>query len=218
MTFILFFNVNAFTIQKVGMVITSVFQKLSLVFPVIAGILIFSESAELFKVVAILLAVASIILINVPAEKDPERAAQAKRYWYWPFVVLFGSGLIEVVLFYAEQTGKVVNAGVDFVTILFLLAGCWGFLFLVFTGKIKEYTVRDLIAGVLVGIPNFFTIYLIIKGLEIGWEGSVLFPLNNIGVIILTALVGVGFFKEKMNYLNYTGLALAMLSVVLISL
>ena len=42
LTFIIFFNVNAYTLQKVGMIITSVFQKLSLVAPVILGLLFFT--------------------------------------------------------------------------------------------------------------------------------------------------------------------------------
>jgi len=216
MTFIIFFNVNAFTIQKVGMIITSVFQKLSLIAPVILGLLFFNESGSAFKYIAILLTIISIILINVPAQKG-EALSEAKKYWHWPLLVLFGSGLIECVLFYAQETGKVVDAGIDFVTTLFFGAGCWGVLFILLTKKWK-FTSRDVFAGIMVGIPNFFTIYLLVKGLEMGWEGSVLFPINNVGVIFGTAIIGILIFKEKLNALNYLGLLLAITSVVLISI
>ena len=217
LTFIIFFNVNAYTIQKVGMIITSVFQKLSLIFPAILGFVIFGEEGSVSKYIAIGLAVMSIILINIKKSSDVDMAAQIKTYWYWPFVVLFGSGLIETLLFYVEQTGKVVNAGVDFVSILFFLAGCWGLLFMTLTNQFIKVKRNDLIAGVLIGVPNFFTIYLIIKGLEVGYDGSVLFPLNNVGVIVTVAIVGILFFKEKLSIINYLGLGMALVSVYLIS-
>lgn len=215
-TFILFFNVNAFTIQKVGMIITSVFQKLSLIAPFILGLLFFNESGSAPKYAAIVLTILAIVLINIPSEKT-EAMTEAKKYWYWPLLVLFGSGLIECMLFYVQETGKVENAGIDFVTTLFFGAGCLGFLFMLVTRKLNV-TWKDILAGVMVGIPNFFTIYLLVKGLEMGWDGSVLFPVNNVGVIFFTAIIGILIFKEKLNKLNYAGLLLAIISVALISM
>jgi multidrug transporter EmrE-like cation transporter len=40
----------------------------------------------------------------------------------------------------------------------------------------------------------------------------------NIGVIALGSLVGLWLFKEKLSRLNYMGIALALLAIVLISL
>lgn len=216
LTFILFFNVNAYTIQKVGMIITSVFQKLSLVAPVILGLAIFHEEGTALKYLAIVLTLIAIVLINYTSSKDTEMLAVMKKYWYWPLLVFFGSGLIEMVLFYAQESGKVQDAGLAFTSNLFLMAGCWGILFLLVTRKFN-FTSRDFLGGVAIGIPNFFTIYLIMKGLADGWEGSVLFPLNNVGVIFFTALVGLFLFKERLNGWNKAGLLLAILAVMLIS-
>lgn len=199
------------------MVITSIFQKLSLVAPVIMGLFIFSEAMTAFKIVAILLTLLSIILINYPFTKTGDERSNFQKYWYWPPLVFFGSGLIECVLFYIQETGKLASGGIAFVSLLFLMAGCWGMLFILFTKKFR-FTLRDIMAGICIGIPNFFTIYLIIKGLEIGWDGSVLFPLNNGGVIFMTALVGIFFFMEKFNRVNYFGLFLALMAVILISI
>lgn len=217
-TFIIFFNVNAYTVQKVGMIITGIFQKLSLIIPVILGLLFFDESASIFKYIAIGLTFVAILLINMTKGQNEELLEQAKRYWYWPLLVFFGSGLIEGVLFYVQETGRVVDAGIDFVSILFFMAGCWGLLFMILTNQLKSVTMKDVIAGVLIGVPNFFTIYLLIKGLEIGWDGSVLFPVNNVGVIALTAVIGMIVFKEKLTSYNLAGLAIAMIAVVLISM
>jgi len=216
LTFIIFFNVNAYTLQKVGMIITSVFQKLSLIAPVILGLIFFSEVVANLKIFAIILTLFAIVLINYTDKTDAVMVEKMKQYWYWPLLVFFGSGLIESTLFYAQETGKINAAGLEFTSNLFLMAGCWGLLFMLVRRK-WSVTRNDLIGGVLIGIPNFFTIYLIMKGLEVGWEGSVLFPLNNVGTIFLTAIVGIFFFSEKLNLLNKLGLLLALISVVLIS-
>ncbi len=215
LTFILFFNVNAFTIQKVGMIITSVFQKLSLVGPVVMGLLVFGESGNLFKYIAIALTVLAILFINYSPKTDSDLST-VKQYWYWPLLVFFGSGLIECTLFFAQETGVVSDSGLAFTSVLFLMAGCWGLLFKLITKRWK-LSQRDVIAGLCIGVPNFFTIWLIMKGLEVGWEGSVLFPLNNVGVIFFTAIIGIAVFKEKLNKINLLGLLLASVAVILIS-
>ncbi len=197
------------------MIITSIFQKLSLVFPVIIGIGLFGEEGSMSKYVAILLAIVAIILINIKDKQDPETLATAKKYWYWPFLVLFGSGLIEVVIFYTQAKGIVTDAGLSFVSTLFFLAGCWGVLYLLVTRSFS-FARQDIIGGIILGVPNFFTIYLLIKGLET-WEGSVLFPINNLGVIVLTTILGVYLFREKLSRINYIGLVMAIICVLLIS-
>ena len=216
LTFILFFNVNAFTIQKVGMIITSVFQKLSLVAPAFLGILLFGEAGTLFKYVALALTITSIFLINYSSDADQQMKETMKKYWQWPLLVFAGSALIEGVLFFAQETGKVKDAGIVFTSDLFFMAGCWGLLFMIVTRRF-DVKWQDIVAGICIAIPNFFTIYLIIVGLDNGWDGSILFPLNNVGVIVGAAIVGILAFKEKLNKLNVLGLAMALVAVILIS-
>jgi drug/metabolite transporter (DMT)-like permease len=216
-TFITFFNVNAFTVQKVGMVITSIFQKLSLVFSVILGIAYFGEPGSYYKYIGIILSIIAIILISISDKTSPEVIEKIKKYWYWPFIVLVGSGIIEIILFYIQETEKVIDAGLDFVSTLFFLAGCWGIMFMLFKRKLN-FRKQDVVAGISLGIPNFFSIYLIILGLDQGWDGSVLIPLNNLGTIVITSIVGIMLFKEKLIRINYVGLFCAFVAVVLISI
>lgn len=216
LTFIIFFNVNAYTTQKVGIVITSVFQKLSLVGPSLLGIFMFSEVGSLPKYMAIGLALLSIFLMSYTTDTDPEHRDNLKAYWYWPFIVFIGSAFIECLLFYADETGKVADAGLVFTSDLFFMAGCWGLLFILVRRQF-QFTRNDFIAGVFIGIPNFFTIYLIMVGLARGWDASVLFPLNNVGVIIGATIVGLIAFREKLNKVNMIGLTAALVSVYLIS-
>ncbi len=204
------------TIQKVGMIITSIFQKLSLVFPVLTGLLFFNEAGSKGKYIAIPLTVVAIVMSNLPNKKDKESMAAIKKYWYLPILVFAGSGLIEVLLFYVQKSGKVGDGGLNFTSVLFFLSGCLGLIFLIVIKQVN-FTRNEIIAGICIGVPNFFTIYLLIRGLELGWDGSVLFPVNNVGTIFFTAVIGILIFKEKLTKINYLGLVVAILAVYLIS-
>jgi len=214
--FIVFFNINAFSVQKVGMVITSIFQKLSLIFPVVAGVLIFGEALSIFSRIAIPLTVIAIVLTNLPDRSAQYAVNAVKKYWYLPLLVISGSGLIEVSLFYAQETDRLGQEGLHFTTSLFGMAGIWGFIMLALRRRLN-FNLNECIAGILIGIPNFFTIYLIVLGLELGWKGAVLFPVNNVGTIFFTSVIAILVFREKLSLLNYLGLALALVAVLLFS-
>ena len=49
------------------------------------------------------------------------------------------------------------------------------------------------------------------------FDNVILFPIYNIGVVSLTALIGWLLFKEKLSWKNYLGLAIAIVAVVLIT-
>ena len=44
-----------------------------------------------------------------------------------------------------------------------------------------------------------------------------MYPIYNIGVILISTLVSIMFFKEKLNALNIVGLILAVVAIFLIS-
>ena len=68
------------------------------------------------------------------------------------------------------------------------------------------------------GIPNFFSIYLIVVLLSDGWQGSILFPMLNVAIILITTLVGLFVFKEDFNQNRKAGIILAILAIILLSL
>jgi multidrug transporter EmrE-like cation transporter len=47
--------------------------------------------------------------------------------------------------------------------------------------------------------------------------GSVVFPVHNASVVMLTALIGMFFFKEKFTARQWSGVILAIISVIIIA-
>jgi multidrug transporter EmrE-like cation transporter len=100
-----------------------------------------------------------------------------------------------------------------------MFAAILGFIFaVVMMIKNKEkLEIQSLVGGILLGIPNYLSIYFLFQTLlKTGWESTVVFPLANISVVISSAIVGLFFFKEQLNKFNIVGLILAIIAVITI--
>jgi drug/metabolite transporter (DMT)-like permease len=218
--FIITFNVFALTVQKFGVVLGSIFQKMSLIAPTIIAILFYNESAGLIKIIGILLAISSIFVISF-ARPDKKKKSKKISTWMWllPVGTFIGSCIVDSGFFLVNKTGLASSLDIDFIATLFFFAGCFGIIFLIYD-YIKNgttYRKKDVIAGIALGIPNFFTIYLLLKVLSNGMDGSVVFPINNVGILLTTAVLGLFFFNEKFNIQKLIGFSMAILSILLVA-
>ena len=83
--------------------------------------------------------------------------------------------------------------------------------------KTKEkFSYNTLLWGSIMGLFNFLVSKMILWNVGL-MGGSVVFPVHNASVVMLTALIGVIFFREKFSRKQWIGVALAIISVVLIA-
>jgi len=75
---------------------------------------------------------------------------------------------------------------------------------------------RNILGGLILGLLNFNATYFIILALH-QIESSVVFPIYNSGVIALSAIIGFVAFKEKLSIINWIGLIIAIIAIILIS-
>jgi len=83
-------------------------------------------------------------------------------------------------------------------------------------GSNSELTLKPLLWGSIMGVFNFLVSKMILVNVGL-MGGSVVFPVHNASVVMLTALSGVLFFKEKFSNRQWIGVAVAIISVVLIA-
>jgi drug/metabolite transporter (DMT)-like permease len=76
--------------------------------------------------------------------------------------------------------------------------------------------VRSWLAGIVLGLINFGSTYLLLKSMEF-YTSSTLFPIRNTGVVGLSALAGLLLFGERLTRKNWLGIILAIVSIVLIT-
>lgn len=214
--FISVFNLMAITTQKSGLSVVSVATKMSVIIPISFGILYYQESAAFLKIAGIILALVAVYLASVK-----EKSILTRTSLVLPFLILIGSGIIDVSLKYFEQAHvKETDAGIFSATI-FLSAGVLGIILIAYY-LIKSKTTlafKNIIAGVILGVPNYFSIYFLVEALRIeGMDSSTIFTLNNVSIVIVSTVLGIFLFKERLLLKNWIGIGLAILSIVLVTL
>ena len=215
--FIAVFYLAALTTQRSGLSVVSVATKMSVAIPVFFGIVLYHESTGMIKLTGILLALAAVYLTSI---KKREGLKIQKRNIIFPLLVFFGSGIIDTTIKFLETT-YVAEADVAiFSSTIFFIAGCVGVIILViqaFMGKLKLSS-KNVLGGIALGIPNFGSIYFLVLALRThGMESSTIFPLNNVAIVMVSTFLGILLFKEKMLPKNWIGIALAVVSIILIA-
>jgi drug/metabolite transporter (DMT)-like permease len=218
--FITGFTLAAATVRHFSVTISQIMQKMSILITVPFAIIAYHESAGWMKVLGVVLAIIAIVLVNIPekavgADQNDKKAAISYRYLAIPFFTWLLAGVIEVV-FVIVQKGKMIAMGdTAFITTVFFTAGCLGTLYLVYqivTGT-QVWSNRSIVAGLALGIPNYGSMFFLLQGLSSGIESSIFFPLNNMGIILLTALIAVLVFKDRLSKINLFGILLTLIAL-----
>lgn len=211
--FILF----AISTRKAGVAITSISSRISVIIPVLLGIIVFGDSLGALKIIGILLTFFAFILIF---RKD-KKALPATAAILIPLLVFILSGMNDGTLKIAQhyfiennQTDYIRYAATSFLSAFVL---CIPFIIYQKKKGNAKPDVKSMGAGIFLGILNWYSIYFMLNGLKI-MEVSVFFPILNIGVVTLSTIAGYFIFREKLRLINIIGIFTAIVAIVLITL
>jgi drug/metabolite transporter (DMT)-like permease len=215
--FITVFNLAAITTQKSGLSVVAVATKMSVAIPVFAGIFLYNESMGLFKIIGILLALVAVYLTSI---KTKEGISIKSKNLIFPLLVFLGSGIIDTSLKYLETTYVSETDVGLFSSSIFATAGIIGCFILLgqaFAGNLR-FQFKNILGGIALGIPNYFSIYFLVMALRTkGFDSSTIFTMNHVAIVTISTLVGIILFKEHLIPKNWIGLALAILSIILVA-
>jgi len=214
--FVSIFFVMAMTAQKNGVSVTSIAGKMSVVVPIFFGIILYNESVTFLKIVGIIMALIAVYLSSVKEEKSEKNGTLLL-----PILLFIGSGTIDTLLKYIQENYVSDEDVSIFSGSLFGIAGVFAFFILVIkTIKKREaFGYKNIIAGIILGIPNYYSIIFLIKALQNkNFESSTLFTINNVAIVVVSTLVGLFFFKEKFSIKNRIGVAMAILGIILVTI
>lgn len=215
--FVSIFFVMAMTAQKNGVSVTSVAGKMSVVIPVFFGVFLYDESLTALKILGIIIALVAVYLASVKEEKSVNKNAGL----LFPILLFLGSGAIDTTLKYVEVNFVPKEEVSIFSGSLFGIAAFFGLLILIVKSikKRTSFGLKNVIAGIILGIPNYYSIVFLIKSLQVeGFESSTLFTINNVGIVVVSTLVGILLFKEQFSIKNKIGVALAIVGIVIVAL
>lgn len=215
--FILIFNLMALTAQRNGLSVASVAAKMSVVIPIVFGIVVYHESVGFQKITGIIFALIAVYLTAVKRNSQ----ISLKKGLLLPFSVFLGAGIIDTSIKYIETTYLASNGIPIFSATIFACAALIGTLLLVIQ-KIKgefRFDVKSIFGGIILGIVNYGSIYFLLKALQYeGLESSSIFTLNNVAVVMLSTIIGLILFKEHISKKNWIGITIAIISILLVTL
>lgn len=212
--FILTFYIFAVSAQKAGVAVSAVAGRMSILIPVIIGILFYGDNINLIITLGIILSLIAFYLIF----QKNSKIKVTKKYVIFPFLLFLGFGFNDSVLKHAEKF-HIKEDYYLFLAVVFSVALIIGItVFLVqFMKKRQQIKIRNINGGILLGIFNFLSTYYFLKGMA-HFDSSVYFPVVNTGIVTFGALSGYFFFKENVSLKNWIGILLAICAILLLTL
>jgi drug/metabolite transporter (DMT)-like permease len=211
---IITFYIFAVSTQKAGIAITAVSSKMSVVIPVIFGVLLYKESVGAIKIIG---TIAALISFYLTFWKGRNKKKPAFIYYILPVLLFFGNGLNDSMLKHSERY-YIHEETIMFLSTAFLLNFIIGLIILIISKIIKKRRIqlKSIIAGSILGLLNLGSTLFFLKGLRI-YESTFFFPVFNVSVVILSALTGYFIFKENLSKVNIAGVFIAVISIILIT-
>ena len=211
----LIFLALAASVRSAGIVRTDAAQRLSLLISLLSAFLLFGEALSVPKGVGVALGL--LALLCMVWRVDPRGMEDGARSWLWPLVVFAGFGVIDILFKHVAQAGTPLPASLQAMFALALVVSVILLLWRRWRDR-TFFTVRDAVAGLLLGLANFGNILFYVRGHQaLPDHPSLVFASMNLGVVALGALVGTLGFREKLSWVNALGLALALAAIGLIA-
>lgn len=221
--FITMFRLIGRSVHKVGISTTSVAAKMSVIIPILFTILIEpNDTLTILKSTGIVLALLAVFLSSYKPEKGHIQVAAS----LLPIVIFVGIGILDSLIKYAQFRYVSNDLNPVFSGVTFGIAGLTGILLLPFNRNAAAdfKFLKTWILGVILGLSNFGSMYFFIKALNHTdsitgkqIQGSVVFGINNIGIVALGVFIGYILFKERPSKLNWAGIALSMVAIVVLT-
>jgi drug/metabolite transporter (DMT)-like permease len=213
--FISIFYAVGKTAQIHGLSVAAITTKMSVIIPVIAGIILYNERLQMIQITGIIIALISVYL----STKKEAGGLQLKSVGL-PILVFVGTGSIDTAVKWVQEhflkDGELTLFSAHTFGVAFLVGLCvW---IIQQTKKVTRFEFKSVLGGLLLGIPNFFSLIWMIKMLEQSvWSSAITFTIHNILIVVGGTLIGAFLFKEKLNRKNIYGLLLAVIALGLMA-
>lgn len=214
--FIGVFYATAITSQRNGLSVASVASKMSVIIPISFGVLLFNEKLGIAKIIGIIMA---LVAVYFTSKKEKGAVSDSKNLLF-PLLVFFGAGAIDTSLKILQNDYLPENEIPLFSSHTFLMAFLVGVVVIIINVIKNKMKIKgkNILAGFILGVPNYFSLYYLIKMLDSEvFESSTIFTIHNVAIVMVSTLVGILFFNEKISMRNAIGIAMALLAIFLVT-
>jgi len=222
--FILMFFLVAHSTQIAGISVTTVASKMSVIFPILFSLIIDKgDHLTLLKGSAILF---TLVGVGLTVYSPMESSRKIRAAVFIPLLLFVGMGLVDSLVKFAQHRFVNDPDTALFSAILFLNALLAGIAVLVLTPKyLPSFGKFEVWGwGILLGFVNFGSIFFMVRALNYQSpegkmiDSSVIFGVNNTSIVAISVLVGLMVFGERLKPINWVGIFLSALALILFSL
>ena len=206
--YLLSFVLLQLNVKKNGVVLSATFMKLGLLVPMVTSVLFFREVPQLRQVLGFLIAVAAILLINL------EKGTSSVSFKLGLILLLLGGGSADAMSKVYEELGDPALSE-QFLLYTFAMA------FLLCVGlviwKKQRFGRNEVMFGLLIGIPNYFSSYFLLRALE-DIAAVIAYPSYSVATIFAVTIVGVLAFRERLGRRQWLALGIILVALVLLNM
>lgn len=195
-------------IQRNGVVLSSIFQKLGLLVAMVVSVCVYHEVPTLPQGVGFVLAVLAIIVMNY--RKSGETVGyKAGLIW-----MLLACGMANAMSQVFSEFGRPELEG-QF--LMFTFGSAMVLCLAMMAAKKQKIGLWEFAFGALIAVPNFFSSKFILGALET-LPAVIVQPVSNVGGILMVTLAGLVLFRERLTKLQWAGMAAILVALVLLNI
>lgn len=191
-----------------GVALSSTFMKLGIVVPAVMSILLFQEQPTYLQLAGLVIAFAAIVLINM------EKGEGRKKHTLGLVALFLGGGICDVCSKIYEVYGQPALKN-QFLFYTFFSALVLSILVVLM--KKERLSKSDLLFGLLLGIPNYFSARFLLLSLE-AVPAVLAYPTFSVATIVVVSVSGLLFFKEKLTKRQTLGIGVILISLILLNI
>jgi drug/metabolite transporter (DMT)-like permease len=216
--FILGFIFFGYSTQKSGITSTAISSRVSVIIPVILGFLLFKDVINNNIIVGIFFAIISLIFINLQGKSTTlaSKSPKIDLIMILPILLFFLIGINDSIIKLAQYYLIKNDNYAEFISSCFIFSSLGGIIIMLIKKDIK-IKITSIIFGSVLGIFNFINFKSLMLGLA-SIPITKFIPIYNIGVVILSSLIGIIALKEKVSTVNIIGILFAVLSIILLTI
>lgn len=210
--FVLAFFIFAKAVGSAGAALSSVSSRISVIIPITLSILIFNEEPNHYQLIGFFFTVVTIILFYFSVRGLNQGNLHFTDYFYL-FALLAGIGINDFCM-KVFQDLRPENEKALFLFSIFTFAFIYTISIILY--KKIPFERKTIYTGLILGIPNIFSSYFLLAALA-GVSAIVVYPVVNIGVILLTTFGAILLWKEKIGFFGFLSLLSGMVAIFLLS-
>ena len=207
--YLLAFILLQFNDRRNGVVLSASFMKLGLLVPIAISVIFFGEEPGVFHAIGFVIALIAIVMINY----DPKKVAPAGSKLGLIALLLVG-GFGDVMAKLYQELG---NPALSAQFLLYTFGGALILSLILMIIKKERPGKAELIFGVLVAIPNYFSSKFLLAALA-ELEAVITYPCYNVGTILVATLAGIWLFKERLQKRQWIAMGAILVALVLLNL